>query len=119
MTAGLVFAYSLVVLGPLTLLYIILLFFEYTNNNRFASDVRLYLDEKILFFVEITVQEFERLSRWYVVGNKAMKDEIIDPISEPFLTTKEHYTVLKTGRRNLAGRSTKGISANLKALSKE
>ena len=119
MSISLLVAYSLIALAPLTLLYVTLVFFEYTRNNQFASDIRLYLDEQIITVLQEVREQFQKVTLLYRSGNRAVKDEIIDPIAEPFVITKEHYTALKTGRRSLAGRSQKRLSPHLKELSKE
>ena len=116
--AELIIGYSLIILAPLTLLYLLLVFFEYTRDNQFASDARLYLDEQLLVFLEVVIRQTRKVTKLYQSGNHAVKEELFDPIAEPFITTKEHYTTLKTGRKSLAGRSTRGLSPHLKELTR-
>ena len=108
--------YSIFILSGVAIGYVTLIVMEVNYSNRFASDVRLALDQKLFDILQRFRRYLRGLIRMYEKGSDAVESDLIDPIADPIAETKGKYQILKTGRMHIKNRPVTKISPYLRKL---
>ena len=110
MTLIAIIAYTLIPFSGVTLLYIGLVALEVGHGNRVASEIRLYLDQKILAAVRKVFACKEAVSHRYSQGNSMLGGTIAEVIPASVARTQKKMYILKTGRVEVS----KGYEKNVR-----
>ena len=119
MTLIAIIAYTLIPFSGVTLLYIGLVALEVGHGNRVASEIRLYLDQKILAAVRKVFACKEAVSHRYSQGNSMLGGTIAEVIPASVARTQKKMYILKTGRVEVSKGYEKNVSSHLQTLFKK
>ena len=108
--------YSLIITSGVVIGYAALVVLETNYGNRFASDFRLYLDQKLLALIQNILGRVQVVQGVYRKGSNAIENEIIDPIAKPIKKTKKRYDTLRTGKVQIRSQPLTALSPYLRKL---
>ena len=112
-----IFIYIFFGFAALVFVYLSVLAIELYSGNRVASNFRLYLDEKIRYFLDESLELFGLINTKRVRALKVADEEIFIPIVRPIKEQYHKYQTLRTGKRNVLSSKTK-VSLYLRKLKK-
>lgn len=111
--------YSFIFTVGFFIIYVIFLFIEISTGNRIISDLRLYIDEKILRVMKYVGIYAEKVDEIYEVSENRIEEEIIYPISIPITVTQKKIDAIRTGKRDIKKYSKLSVSPYLRKLKKQ
>ena len=111
-----IFAYSFIGTASFLIFYVTLLVFEENYGNRFLSDVRLHIDNKIVDLGKYVNVFFIKGITVYEKGEDKIGEELLDPITTPVKEGKEHFNAIQSGHYNIKEIEEKKVSKHLKSL---
>ena len=84
-----IFPYFFIIISIILFIYIAILYFEQIYGNRFLSNFRLYIDNKIVIFIKFTNKFFKKLKKEYEISEDKFEEEIFQPFASPFIKNKK------------------------------
>lgn len=110
--------YSFIFTSGFFVTYVGFLAIEISTGNRVISNIRLYVDQRILKFMKYVGIYADKVDEIYDISEEKIEEEIFQPIATPIVSTHEKFDAIRTGKKDIKKYSLSSVSPYLRKLKK-